>query len=364
MVRLIHYTAQEYLDRNPIATRSSVQEQITKTCISYLLLSDIARGPCSDDDAIQKRFQSKPFLRYAASNWGIHARGGPELACREPILRLVNDEKARTSAIQAAQMNIRDLGERLNDSQIYHKDVSKLIFAASLGLTNIVKYFLAGDEDIEAWDEYRTTALQWAASEGHTDTVEALLAAGADIDKKNWRGYTALVLAILKGHEDTVAVLVSKGASLESIETLEYKTLLYRAICRSQMYTMEFLFENGATIEDVRVFREAAFYSLNGKLVAKVLDKSSYDQLHLLIKNLTVRIRDQKKRNRSRATSNLLLQIGAHINRYNYVGESQLHIASRNGFRTIAKLLIDHETDPDIRSPDGSTSLHLAACEG
>lgn len=362
LVRLIHYTAQEYLDRNPISTPSSVQEKITKTCVSYLLLSDIAQGPCRDDSTMQKRFQSKPFLRYAACNWGIHARGEPELACREPILLLINDEEARTSTIQAAQVIIGSLGEGSNDSQIYRKDVSKLIFAASFGLTNIAKYFLTRDEDIEACDDYGTTALQSAATGGHTDTVEALLAAGADIDKRDDSRYTALAVAILKGHEDTAMALISKGASLQA-EKFERTSPLRIAVRHGHTNIVNLLFEKGATIEDARVILEAAFYSQNVKLVERVLDQISRDQLQLVIKTSLLKYVTDKK-NRSGAIVNLLLQRGADINRCNYVGESQLHIASRNGFRDIAELLLDHGIGPDIRASDGSTSLHWAAFQG
>ena len=216
LVRLIHYTAQEYFDRNPILTPSSAQEKITKTCISYLLLSDIAQGPCSNRRAMLQRFSSKPFLRYAAKNWGIHAQGEPELACKETIVLLIDDEDARASTIQAAEVKIEALGSGLDHFPLYSHNMVKLIFAASFGLTNIVKYFLAQNIDIEARDTFGTTALQSAAAGGHTDTVEALLAAGADVNKEAFLGLTALDVAVKNGHEETVKALVSKGASLQA----------------------------------------------------------------------------------------------------------------------------------------------------
>ena len=360
LVRLIHYTAQEYFDRNPILTPSSAQEKITKTCISYLSLIDIAQGPCRNDRAMLQRLSSKPFLGYAAKNWGIHARGEPELACRETIVLFINDKEARASAFQAAKASIIIL--RGGFFSLRFENVPRLVFAASFGLTNIVKYFLAHNEDIEASDNYDNTALKSAAAGGHTDTVEALLAAGADIDKEGFWGDTALTLAVVNDHEDTVNALVSKGASLQAGPFIR-KSPLRAAVRCGHMNMVSLFIENGATMGENPSILEAAFSSQNAKLVEMVLDKMSRDQQQLVIKT-SLKDYLSPQYNISSAICNLLLRRGADINLCNSMGESLLHIAAHEGFPDIAELLLDNGMDPNIKASNGFTPLHWAIFRG
>jgi len=43
-------------------------------CLKYLLFEDFADGPWKDDDEIESRTESYPFLRYATWAWGRHSR--------------------------------------------------------------------------------------------------------------------------------------------------------------------------------------------------------------------------------------------------------------------------------------------------
>ena len=245
LVRLIHYTAQEYFGRNPIVTPFNAQEMITKTCVSYLLLSDIAQGSSRSNIAIWKRFRRKPFLRYAAMEWGVHARGEPERACRETILLLINDEKARVSAYQAARLEMENYQISMY-KRLQPKSISKLSFAAFFGLTDIVKFFINQDEDIEAEDYNGVTPLMHAAGGGHIDTVEALLAAGAYIEKDGYHRCTALTLAAAGGHEEIVMALINKGANLEGAR-YTISSPLYLARRHGHINIANLLLEKGAS---------------------------------------------------------------------------------------------------------------------
>ena len=363
MVRFIHYTAQEYFDRNPIVAPLSVQQTITKTCVAYLSLEYALKGPCSNDNEMRKRFESKPFLRYAACNWGIHARGQPELACRETIMLFTIDEEAKASAIQAAHVSIEDLGRGFERSQDYHRKVPGLVYAASFGLNKIVKYFLLRDESIETTDQEGTTALQSAAAGGHTDTVEVLLAAGADIDRKNNRRATALTIAIVNGHELTAKTLINKGASLQAKSSSLDRSPLCVAVHYGRIPIVNLLFEKGVTVEDARDILNAAVRSQSVKLVETILGQLSNDQRQSAIKTSLIDCLSSGN-NKSRAICDLLLLRGADTNLCNVARESQLHLAVRQDLCYIAESLLDHGMDPDIKTPDGSTPLHWATIRG
>lgn len=43
---------------------------------------------------------------------------------------------------------------------------------------------------------------------------------------------------------------------------------------------------------------------------------------------------------------------------------SQLHIASANGYMSVAELLLENKADVELKDSDGWTPLHAAACWG
>ena len=62
----------------------------------------------------------------------------------------------------------------------------------------IVKYLLENGADINAKDNYGTTALMKASSNGQLEIVQFLIENGADINIKNNEGKTALDVAATK----------------------------------------------------------------------------------------------------------------------------------------------------------------------
>jgi hypothetical protein len=72
IIRLVHYTTQEFFLQTTIFPKAHLQ--ITKICITYLSFDVFDSGLCSTDEEFEERLGSNPFFRYAAQNWGQHAR--------------------------------------------------------------------------------------------------------------------------------------------------------------------------------------------------------------------------------------------------------------------------------------------------
>ena len=194
-VRLVHYTTQEYFESNPLYPRTIIQERITRACIAYLSLDHLKEGPCVDNRTLINRFKRYPFLRYAALNWGNHARGLPERSCKDTILKFLSCDKFRASAQQASSVRGIEPGTAafIHWSKAYRSEVPMLSVAAAFGLTNVVEDLIHERQDIESVDNAGATALSWAAANGHIQTIEALLAAGADLTRKDVGGNTPLI---------------------------------------------------------------------------------------------------------------------------------------------------------------------------
>lgn len=117
IIRLVHRTAQEFFDRHRAQYLSGIHIQITETCLDYLMLDVFAEGPCdfissrpldmgaakgdiSENRLLSTRITQNPFLDYAASHWGIHARGEPELKIEKHILAFLQPSAILDSFLQ------------------------------------------------------------------------------------------------------------------------------------------------------------------------------------------------------------------------------------------------------------------------
>jgi hypothetical protein len=74
IIRLVHYTTQEYFDRTQKRWFPDAETNITLICVTYLSFDVFEGGFCQTEDKYKERLWSNPFFEYAAKNWGHHAR--------------------------------------------------------------------------------------------------------------------------------------------------------------------------------------------------------------------------------------------------------------------------------------------------
>ncbi|KAI3323271.1 hypothetical protein HD806DRAFT_106967 [Xylariaceae sp. AK1471] len=75
VVRLVHYTTQDYFVRSQSTWFPTAQLFLTTICTTYLSYQSFADGYAKMDELFDQRLKSQPFYDYAASNWGHHSRG-------------------------------------------------------------------------------------------------------------------------------------------------------------------------------------------------------------------------------------------------------------------------------------------------
>ena len=73
IIRLVHYTTQDYFERTQRVWFPDVQRDIATTCITYLSFDVFVAVFCPIDDEFEKRLRLNPLYKYAAQNWGYHA---------------------------------------------------------------------------------------------------------------------------------------------------------------------------------------------------------------------------------------------------------------------------------------------------
>lgn len=185
IIRLVHYTTQEYLVR--IWERRSVEchTSIATICLAYLSFGDHAQVVAQIDDKRRTPtpsrartvfisspwFRKYPLLQYSAVYWAQHATG-------------MALESMKPTALE------------------FLSSPSRLIVASELLLSMRIKP--------QIWTPSRLTALQFAAGFGSKELVEALLNTGLPADAKGDGGSTPLHSAIERGDEPISKLLLNR----------------------------------------------------------------------------------------------------------------------------------------------------------
>jgi ankyrin repeat protein len=111
-----------------------------------------------------------------------------------------------------------------------------------------VRPLLDSKADIEAKNNYSSTALHLAAWSGHEVTVRLLVDRKADIEANDNGGRTALHFASLNGHEATVWLLLNCKADIKAMDN-NGSTALHLAALRGHKATVQLLIDHTASIE-------------------------------------------------------------------------------------------------------------------
>ena len=248
IVRFVHYTTEEYFRRKLHQYRSPEAHQyFAGVLITYLSLSAFgsfsrdsmieglskkaaqnSRVPppkwdvgYDEEDAVRNYMttflENNILMRYAAENWGHHARialtnykydPGTCLATADShdktldiscdLTQLIPDFLTRKPNIACANEVLHHLETKFDDwvpSVRSPIDVTDLHIAASFGLKFFVELFLHKGADINARDSGGVNALHKAAKNGHLEVVQLLVNSGAAIGTLDRNGLSALVWA-------------------------------------------------------------------------------------------------------------------------------------------------------------------------
>jgi hypothetical protein len=74
IIRLVHYTTQEYFERIRESWNPCAQLEITSACLTYLSFNSFRSGSCPNNEEFECRLKKNVFLDYASRYWGQHIR--------------------------------------------------------------------------------------------------------------------------------------------------------------------------------------------------------------------------------------------------------------------------------------------------
>ena len=213
IIRLVHYTTQEYFERVRFEWNPGAQKEIAVACLTYLSFDTFRSGSSASDEAFEQRLAENAFFDYSARYWSEHIRP-VENTTLCLALAVLCDEALVDCIIQSLSTTKYKFK---GYSRTFPNRTSGLHLTARHGLLYLTEGLLMGkhgDSDIRAdsKDSYGQTPLSWAAGNGHEAIVRLLLDTGkVDADSKDSYGLTPLCWAAENGHKAIVKLLLDTG---------------------------------------------------------------------------------------------------------------------------------------------------------
>ena len=245
IVRLVHFTLQEYLSAHPnlFITSHSMMAEI---CLTYLNFESICQLPTTFDTIPS----TTPFLHYASCYWGFHARKemtetvkqlalrhlqrdanhiSVDILLREKSIGFLSlwdrhignppDLRGFTGLHCIGYMGIAEIGVSMVEMKRWDlngrdsKGATPLIWAIKYGNCALAKVFLEqGEINPTLPDPEGLTPLTHAAKAGREGVVGLHLERGdVNPDSANGYGRKPLSYAAEEGHEGVVEILLERG---------------------------------------------------------------------------------------------------------------------------------------------------------
>ncbi|RYP86588.1 hypothetical protein DL770_004887 [Monosporascus sp. CRB-9-2] len=327
IVRLVHYTTQEYFEKTQTQWFPDAQLHITEVCITYLSFSKFESGVSSSMGAYIERLASNPFYSYSATKWGRHASAVP--ACQS-VARFLGNPGQLEASYQALFLPDDTM---LSDDYLVHmvpKKFTELHLAAYFGIEEIAKVMMI-KYDINTEDSRRRTPLLYAAESGQEAMVRLLIAKGANVNTKDASDRTPLAWAAIFGHKTVVQLLLATEGIDVNAKDLKGDTPLHHAA------------DNGhETVVGLLLATKG--------VDANIKNSNGDTPLHIAV-----------KWGHEKVVELLLATERVEANIRNRHGDTPLHIAIDYPMEKIVKLLLAAEkVDANIKDRHGSTPLHIA----
>ncbi|KAE8139795.1 hypothetical protein BDV38DRAFT_291075 [Aspergillus pseudotamarii] len=374
IIRLVHYTTQEYFYRTKEQWFPTVESDIVTTCVRYLSFSSFESGYCETRKEFRQRLQLNPLYEYAAKNWGHHARiTSMEEEEQRSILRFLGSEAKVSAAYQALVSGTLHYYGKETPTRI-----TGVHLAVFFGLEKLITLVLKNTQSPDVRDSDGQTPLFYAVERSHEAVVKLLLEKSADPNLQDAKSRTPLFYAVDCGHEAVVKLLLEKSAD-PNLQDAESRTSLLYAVERGHEAVVKLLIENSAdpNSKDEESRTPLIYAARKGyEVIVKLLLKEGANPNSNDDDNRTPLM--YAAANGHEAAAKQLILARAGINSKDMLGATPLHWAAwgqhaavtpllraiEKGNQTAIRLLLEHGANPVSKGSCGWTPLSLAKRNG
>ncbi|XP_072234551.1 protein phosphatase 1 regulatory subunit 16A [Leuresthes tenuis] len=199
-----------------------------------------------------------------------------------------------------------------------------------------------------------------AAARNDLQEVRELLNSGVNPDLVNEDGLTALHQCCIDDFVEIVQCLLDAGASANACDS-ELWTPLHAAATCGHTGLVQLLIQAGADLLAVNADGNMPYDLCEDEATLELLEMVMAEQ------GITQDRIDECRGAKEMAMLSdvkALVQSGADLNAQDNNGATLLHIASANGYISVAELLLENRAQMELKDSDGWTPLHAAACWG
>ncbi|KAJ7432121.1 ankyrin repeat-containing domain protein [Mycena galericulata] len=363
VVRLIHYTTQDYL--NSLPQFSHAQTTILSSCLTYLFYDEFQiLPPLYNSDERENLFASHPFLDYAQYCL-LHACGQPEHDLQDKIIIFLEQAKKWSEFWGSeSSLNLQTIARNLLIEGMSSQAIKNcaLCVASFRGHMQMVLLLLDRGANINT-NEYETP-LQAAASQGHKTVVQLLLKEGADINMRGQKYGTALQAAFREGHYTTVQLLIENGADVHT-QHVQCGTVLQAASAEGLEAVVQLLIEKGVDINIKGGLYGSALQAASAKgheaVVQLLIEKGGDVNIQGGLYSTALQAASFMNR---KAVVQFLLNKGADVNMEGGHFGTALQAASSIGNKATVLMLIEKGANVNLQSGQYQTALQAASWKG
>ena len=356
IVRLTHYTTQEYFEKNKVRYFSNPHDDLAATCLTYLNFRAFAGGPCKflgssawhlrgQKGAIKKsnflpeRCRSYPLPNYASSHWGNHVRHSSGGANQQALLKLFQAPKALAASLQARSQT---------EEQPVNKDLPQELGVLVLfGLTELLRRSF--DEGypihVDAQSTDMKIMLQEAARLGRHEIVDITLENGVTVTVEEALPLNNLAIldhAIAANLEITEKALLAGINQNNSRIIIMYIDMGHKASKIRQRATQ-------VLIQSIKCDKpEMVEIAIQEKADVNYRDEYGYTPLEDAVRLGHI------------AEVMLLIKKGADVNAVNSRGQTMAMVAASQGYASILKIFLKFADFNSSRDSRGWSLLGTA----
>lgn len=389
-VRLVHYTAQQYLEETCDRWLPDAHPYLAEACAAYLSLENFKNGPCRTLSQYRARLSHYPLYRYASLHWGRHVLPYSQI-CQVITSFIQSKSKVNASMqvviVETSFWQDEDLyvaeckhgkevewdeesvpiygtglhlatyfglyayidtiiGSSFETADLVDKaGRTPLSLAAEQGNQELITLLLAKGAVIENRCPEGQSPLSWAAGEGHLGAVKVLISHGADVNSSDAFGYGPAWHATYNGHEEIVTCLLDNGVDVD-VSSERGTTLLELAIYEGYDRIVELLLRKGPSVEGIKSTSSYEVISPMNNAMGAAVGRHSLKLTKLLLDYnapIFAEYVSKLSSEHSRAMVELLHSKGADIEARDAYGRTPLSLAVER----MRSILLPASTDND-----------------